>query len=174
MKKYYRIYIIIFLIIIGTVMIFRVINNDRYKKIESINLIEENINGVYIMEKYDASKIEKIFGELFSKNEDKDYCNYIYPTVSLKVDKDNNIIGIYPIMADTSLKTIKEITKGNTIEDVEKAYGSNFLKKKYGDFMASGDGYFITYVDKNNRIRLGFEFNEHSNWEVCNISFYKY
>lgn len=174
MKKHYRIYIIIFVIIIGTVMIFKVLNNDKYKKIESTNLIGENINGVYIMEKYDENKIEKAFGELFSKNEDKDYCNYIYPTVSLKVDKDNNIIGIYSIGADTSLKTVKEITKGNTIKDVEKAYGSNFLKKKYRDFMGSGDGYTITYVDKNNRIQISFEFNEHSNWEVCNVSLYKY
>ncbi|AFS78477.1 hypothetical protein Curi_c14670 [Gottschalkia acidurici 9a] len=174
MKKYYRNYIIIFLIIIGTVIVFREINIDKYKKIKSTNLSKENINGVYLMQKYDAIKIENIFGELFSKSEDKDYSNYIYSPVSLKVDRDNNIIGIYTVKIDTSLKTTKGITKGISSEDVEKAYGNNFLKKEYSDFMGSSDGYFITYADKNNKIRLSFEFNEHSNWEVCNISFYKY
>jgi hypothetical protein len=50
-------------------------------------------------------------------------------------DDRNKFIGIYATMTDTSLKTNKEITKGNTIEEVEKVYGSNFLKKKYSDFM---------------------------------------
>ncbi|HEX9026524.1 MAG TPA: hypothetical protein VF839_08715 [Clostridium sp.] len=44
--------------------------------------------------------------------------------------------------------------------DVQKAYGDNYFKKTYRDFMGSGDGYIITYVDKEQNISMEFEFSE--------------
>lgn len=74
----------------------------------------------------------------------------------------------------TSLKTNEGITKGSTFADVEKSYGDNFLKKNYKNFMGSGKGYWITYVDKNNRSKITFEFNEHNDERVSYIIFSKY
>lgn len=169
---------IIVIIAIMTLSIYLIYNGDKYKRIESTNLSGENIGGVSLMEKYNVSDVEKIFGKVTKKTKEKNYYNYEYATqqfvVFLKVDKYNNIIRVSTDLADTSLKTNKGITKGSTFTEVEKSYGSNFLKKKYTDFMGSGNGYWITYVDKNSRSKITFEFNEHNNGELSNMSLCKY
>lgn len=177
MKKH-KMMITIVVIVLMTLSVYLICNYYKYKKIESTNLSGENICGVYLMEKYNENEIEKKFGKVTKQTEEKNYYNYEYATqqfiIFLKVDKDNNIIRIAADLEDASLKTSKGIAKGSTFNDVQKSYGSNFLKESYADFMGSGNGYWIIYIDKNNRSKITFEFNEHNNGELSNMSLCKY
>jgi hypothetical protein len=178
MKKHKIVPIIIFIIAIIALSVYFIYNRDKYRNIKITDLNGENINGISLMEKYNESDIEKKFGKVTTKSEDKNYRIYGYYTqqydVSLHVDKDNNIMKINAGFPDTFLKTNRGITKGSTFADVEKYYGSNYLKKKHGDFMMSGDWYTITYVDKNNRSKITFVFSELNNWELSSISLCRY
>jgi hypothetical protein len=131
--------------------------------IESTDLTEETIGGMALMDKYDDAAIEKVFGKEYKKVEDESYYTYLYTTqqfiVDLKVDKDNNLISMGIGLIDNSFSTNRGITKGSTLSEVEWAYGTKYLKKRYSDFMGSGEGYFITYVDKSNKSQIIFEFN---------------
>lgn len=40
--------------------------------------------------------------------------------------------------------------------------------------MSSGDGYFLTYVDKKNKLKLVFEFNQHNPGVIQSIQLGKY
>ncbi|HEX9063184.1 MAG TPA: hypothetical protein VF941_23675 [Clostridia bacterium] len=174
-RKVVTIIIIIAIIAIITYLLY---NSNEYKKIKSTNLSKENIGGVYLLEKYNEIDIEKVFGKVTKKTKEDDYNNYEYATkqfvVFLKVDKDNNIIRIAADLGDNSLKTSKGINKSSTFTDVEKSYGGNFLKKKYPNFMNSGNGYWITYVDKSSMSKITFEFNELNKGELSNMSLEKY
>jgi len=160
--------------------IFGIINRDEYSKIESTNLSEENINGIFLLDTYDEAKIEKILGECKQKVEQKKHDIYIYGTekfyVDLFVDEKSNIKGIYAvILIKEALQTSKDISKDSTPEDVKKAYGSKFLIKSYNDFMGSGRGYFIKYVDKENEIELQFDFSkDEGKAKLKNIRLFKY
>lgn len=178
MKKRKTVCIIMVLLALIIIPIYLICNSDKYRNIQSTNLSGENIGGVSLMEKYSESDVEKIFGKVTKKTEENNYYNYDYATqqfiVDLKADKDNTIVEIYTGLIDTSLKTNKGITKGSTFADVENSYGSNYLKKKYTDFMGSGNGYWITYVDKNSRAKITFEFNEYNNGNLTNMTLLKY
>ena len=178
-KKNRIICIISSLITLMLLSILFINGHDKYRRTESIDLGEENINGISLMGKYSEDSIEKILGKVLNKVEDKNYTIYEYGTQqfmgSLKVDKENNIISIAIGLGDNSFKTNREITKGSTFSDVQQAYSNNFFKKKYTNFMGSGDGYFITYIDKNNECQIMFEFNKQSNEEtLMNIILSKY
>jgi hypothetical protein len=147
--------------------------------IESTDLTEETIGGMALMDKYDDAAIEKVFGKEYRKVEDESYYTYLYTTqqfiVDLKVDKDNNLISIGIGLIDNSFSTNRGITKGSTLSEVEWAYGTKYLKKKYSDFIGSGEGYFITYVDKSNKSQIIFEFNIQNKQEsLKNIRLSKY
>ena len=178
MKKHKIVPLIIFLIAIIALSVYFIYNADKYRTIKSTDLNGENINGVSLMKKYNESDIEKIFGKVTTKSEDKNYSIYGTYTeqydLSLYVNKDNNIMKINAGLQDISLKTNKGITKGSTLADVEKYYGINYFRKNHSDFMGSGDWYTITYVDKNNRSKITFSFSELHNWELSSISLYSY
>lgn len=178
MKKHRIFYLMIPLIIIIAVVTFIEINSDKYRKIESTDLSEENINGISLMEKCNESEVEKVLGKITKKVEDKNSYTYEYATqrfiVDLTVDKGNNIIEIGTGLMDNSLKTKKGITKNSTLADVENAYGKSFLKKKYTDFMGSGNGYSITYIDKNNKSQIIFGFSEYNDGKLSSVSLSKY
>lgn len=82
----------------------------------------------------------------------------------IQADKNNQIIGIYigypNKTSNIKFTTSRSIGSESTFSDVEKAYGDNYFKKTYRDFMGSGDGYIITYVDKEQNISIEFEFSE--------------
>jgi len=167
-----------------TLSLFFINGRDKFRKIESTDLSGENINEISLMEKYNENAVEKILGKLYKKIEEKKYDIYSYathqsrnpsviPVGELNVDKNNNIISIAIGSGATPLKTNKGITKGATFSDVRQAYGNYFLEEKYTGFMGSSDGYFITYVDKNNKYQLKFEFNNDVE-TLANVSLSKY
>jgi hypothetical protein len=146
------------------------ISCDKYRKVESIDLSGENISGISLLDKYDEKEIEKIFGKVHKRIEEGKLCTYEYATqqiiVSLKVDKDNNIISIFSELGDNTPKTKNGLTKDSSFSYIKKIYGDSFLKKEYRDFMGSGDGYFITYVDKVNKVQIQFGFSKLDNKET--------
>ena len=83
---------------------------------------------------------------------------------SVKVDKNNQVIEVSVGYTDetSNLKYItgRNIGSKSSFSDVLKVYGDNYHKKTYRNLMDSGDGYFITYMDKEHNTAIQFEFNK--------------
>lgn len=121
------------------------------------------------MEQVDIQALEEKFGKLTNDNINKkglrglEFDNYPYYAY-FQIDKDNEVAWIsvgYPNKSDdTKFVTSRGIGLESKFSDVLKAYGDNYAKKTYSDFMGSGDGYDVTYIDKEQKTSIEFEFNE--------------
>ncbi|WP_026884963.1 hypothetical protein [Clostridium beijerinckii] len=121
------------------------------------------------MEQVDISDLEEKFGKLTNDNINKnglrglEFDNTSY-SVYVQMDKDNKVIWIsvgYSNKSDNiKFTTGRDISSESTFSDVLNAYGDNYVKKTYSDFMGSGDGYDVTYIDKEQKTSIEFEFNE--------------
>ena len=144
---------------------------DKHPFVKGTNLQNESLVGICLMKQADMSLLEKELGKLTNdKTYEKgirglEFDNPPYYAY-VQVDKNNQVIGIsigYPNKtSNTKFTTSRGIGSESTFSDVLKAYGDNYFKKTYGNFMGSGDGYFITYVDKEQNTSIEFEFNENN------------
>lgn len=162
MRKIY-----LFLAIIIFILVFIYVNNNFI--VSSINLENENLAGIHLLQQADIPLLEKEFGKLTSGNTfDKwggslTFDNPPYYTL-VQVDKDNHVtkisIACSNRTSNAKFVTSKNVGSRSTISDIEKAYGKEYYKKTYRNFMGSGDGYSITYVDREHDIAIEFEFND--------------
>ncbi|NYC01766.1 hypothetical protein BCM20_001721 [Clostridium beijerinckii] len=130
---------------------------------------DDSLAGVCLMEQVDIQALEEKFGKLTNDNINKnglrglEFYNYPYYAY-VQIDKDNEVGWIsvgYPNKSDnTKFITSRDIGSESKFSDVLKAYGDNYAKKTYSDFMGSGDGYDVTYIDKEQKTSIEFEFNE--------------
>ncbi|OOM78586.1 hypothetical protein [Clostridium sp. BL-8] len=121
------------------------------------------------MKQADMLLLEKEFGKLTRENTYKneirglEFDNLPY-YASVQIDKNNQVIcisfGYGDKTSNTKFTTSRGIGSDSTFSDVLKAYGDNYFKKTYSDFMGSGDGYDVTYIDKKQNISIEFEFIE--------------
>lgn len=144
---------------------------DKHPFIKSTNLQNDSLVGICLMKQVDIPLFEKELGKLTHDNtyengirglefDNPPYYAYV------QIDKNNQVIGMsvgYPNKtSNTKFTTSRGIGSESTLSDVVKAYGNNYFKKTYSDFMGSGDGYDITYIDKEQNTSIEFEFNESS------------
>ena len=174
-RKMLSILVLIALIFFSIYVIY---SRDKYREIESTDLSTESIGGLSLMEKYNKKAVEKKFGQLINKL--KKNKSYVYQYQSggsmllLEVDKDDNIVKIEVTFGDTSMKTNNGMTKISTLDDIKKAYGSNFLEEEHNDFMGSGAWQEITYVDKDSMSKITFILYEYEDWNLGTVILSKY
>lgn len=129
---------------------------------------DEGLAGVYLMKQADISFLEKKLGKVTTDNTFEGIRCLAFDNppyyAFVQVDKNNQIKGIgvgYPNKkSNIKFITSRNIGAESTFSDVLKAYGNNYYKKTYRNFMGSGDGYIITYVDKEQNTSIEFEFNK--------------
>ncbi len=141
----------------------------RHPFVKSTNLQNESLAGICLMKQADISFLEKEFGQLTQDNTYENGGRYLefdnsYYSACVQIDKNNQVIGIYVgysnKISNPEFITSRDIGSDSTFSDVQTAYGDNYFKNTYKDFMGSGDGYFITYVDKEQNTSIEFEFNK--------------
>lgn len=131
---------------------------------DGIDLRKENINGIRLMTKRNDTLLQKAFGRMTHQVGDEKERTLEFTNKSFMVYVDLNqkdeIVNI-AVGSDKEnrIKTQKNVGPHSFISDVIKAYGNQYVKKTYQDYLGSGAGYFITYTDKTNRIILEFEVN---------------
>lgn len=154
--------------VILTSMIY-ILFSGKHPFVKSTNLQNESLAGICLMKQADISLLEKEFGKLTQDNTYENGGRYLefdnsYYSASVQIDKNNQVIGVYVgysnKISNPEFITSRGIGSDSTFSDVQTAYGDNYFKKTYKDFMGSGDGYFITYVDKEQNTSIEFEFNE--------------
>lgn len=165
MKGHRIIYYIIFIIILIAVSIFFINGGSKYMGVTSTDLSGENISGILLMEKFDKSEVEKIFGESTGKVEDKDSYTHLYHNnyfnVALRMNKGTDYITCvyaHVITVGDIIESKKGIDFSSTVTDVKQAYGDNFLFTNHPKSVKGPEEDVITYVDKNNKILLVFNF----------------
>jgi hypothetical protein len=143
------------------------------------------------MEKFDLGLVENTFGKCEKRIlKDTDTVMYSFgPTVmysnysvecpgDIQIDENNNIISITAIGEGITAKNSIHTGKGiiineSSYDDIIKAYGTNYLKVIIRD--PEEIGYTMTYIDKENKIKLTFTiFELESKDEVQNITLEKY
>ena len=153
-------------IIVTTIVIVIFVYNQAYVK--NTYLGNDSLAGIHLMQKADKVILEKELGKLVKDNIDDKGRLLFFDSrpyyVTVRVDKNNEVIGIFveytKKISNTKFNTSRNIGPECSFYDVIEAYGSNYYKKTYGDFMGSGDGYFITYVDKKQNTSIEFEFTK--------------
>lgn len=129
-----------------------------------VDLRNENINGIRLLTKRNDALLSKAFGRLTREIGAADERLLEYTTgsymVYVSLNRHREIVNIGSGAAKANpIKTGKNVGPHSLIQDVIQAYGPDYAKKPYQDFMGSGDGYFIVYTDKTHRIMLQFEVN---------------
>ena len=149
---------------------------------QSIDLSKENIGGLYLDQKYNLETTKKIFGDLNrvvdSNERNRKVVQFLGKTfvAVIKIDNNNDmVIGITHNDSNGSINTSKNINSKSSLEDIVEQYGNNYFKRTWKDFMGSGDGYAIIYIDKKNKYKLEFCLS-HGNLkeEINTINFSKY
>jgi hypothetical protein len=162
-------YVLLTAVIVVLVSIAYILFFDKHPFVKSTNLQNGSLAGICLMKQVDMSLLEKELGKLTNdKTYEKGIRGLEFDNPSyyayIQVDKNNQVIGISigysNKTSNTKFTTNRGIGSEFTFSDVLKAYGDNYFKKTYRDFMGSGDGYFITYVDKEQNTSIEFEFNE--------------
>ena len=162
-------YVLLTAVIVVLVSIAYILFFDKHPFVKSTNLQNGSLAGICLMKQVDISLLEKELGKLTHDNtyengvrglefDNPPYYSYV------QIDKNNQVIWMsvgYPNKtSNTKFTTSRGIGSDSTFSDVLKAYGDNYFKKTYSDFMGSGDGCDITYVDKEQNTSIEFEFNE--------------
>jgi len=115
------------------------------------------------MEQVDISDLEEKFGKLTNDNINKnglrglEFDNTSY-SVYVQMDKDNKVVWIsvgYSNKSDnTKFTTGRDISSESTFSDVLKAYGDNYAKKTYSDFMGSVMDMMSHILIRSKRLQL--------------------
>lgn len=115
------------------------------------------------MEEVDISALEEKFGKLTNDNINKnglrglEFDNYPYYAY-VQIDKDNEVACIsvgYPNKSDdTKFVTSRGIGSESKFSDVLKAYGDNYAKKTYSDFMGSVMDMMSHILIRSKRLQL--------------------
>jgi hypothetical protein len=123
-----------------------------------VNLNSENIDGVRLLQKADTAELRKVFGTENNKESDEKGVTWEYHYYSISVDvhvNDKNQIDSISGSADDSsrIKTSRGIGKNSSLEDIQKAYGTNFKETK------TGTENLVIYADPKSKIQLEFKLN---------------
>lgn len=118
---------------------------------KSINLSEENIEGIYLDDSIDDYKIKNKYGKSITPGNDNTKYNYYNLTDGFEIatNKDDSKIIRFNI-ADENIKTSKGIHVGYNKNQIIKSYGKNYYKR-----VEQGTD-IIGYVDKCNKWCLEF------------------
>jgi hypothetical protein len=157
-----------YILLISAIVILVIIYVYNHPFIKSTNLENESLAGIYLMQQADKPLLEKELGKLTNSTFDKGESRLFFDNppyfASLQVDKNNQVIEIfvgYPNKtSNLKFMTSRNIGSESMFSDVLKAYGNSYFKKTYRNFMGSGDGYSMTYVDKERDIAIEFGFND--------------
>ena len=168
------------IIILALLFSFR--DDIKYMKTQSIDLSKENIGGLYLGQKYGLETTKKIFGDqnrvVGSNERDRKVVQFLGKTFIAVIKIDNNddtVIGIILDDSNGSINTSKNINSKSSLEDIVREYGKNYSKRTWKDFMGSGDGYAITYIDKKNKYKLEFALSQiNLKEEINSINLSKY
>ena len=171
---------LVFIIILALLFSFR--EDIKYMKTQSIDLSKENIGGLYLDEKYNLDRSKKIFGDenrVVSSNErNRKVVQFLKNTSIAVITIDTNDDSVVRVFLDDtygSINTSKNINSKSSLEDIVREYGKNYSKRTWKDFMGSGDGYIISYIDKKNKYKLEFGFSQATlEEEIDSINFSKY
>ena len=121
------------------------------------------------MQYADKPILEKELGELTNDNtDDKEIRGLAFDNppyyASIEADKNNQVIVVfvgYPNKtSNTKFITSRNIGSNASFSDVTNVYGNNYYKKTHRNFMGSGEGYEITYKDKEHNTAIEFGFNQ--------------
>lgn len=136
---------------------------------KNTNLENESLAGITLMQAADKPALEDALGKFTDEiADDKGNKRLFFDNspyyATVVVNKDNQIVEIsvgYPNSSgNTKFTTSRSIGSQSTFSDVQAAYGDQYYKKSYRNFMGSGDGRIITYKDKNRQIVLQFGFSQ--------------
>lgn len=183
MKKLRIVYILIPLIIVLLVVIYLGISRNKFRNIQSVDLGSENINGVSLMKKFDLNLAEKAFGKSEQITlKDTNTKGYSFNSENcvgvIALDKNDKVTSIaFSTLKDT-LNTAKGIISNkSSFNDIIKLYGNNYLKIATKDTENANReiGYSITYIDKQNNLKLEFDMLKiQSKEKIANIRLWKY
>lgn len=118
---------------------------------KSINLSEENIEGIYLYDSIDNYKIKNKYGKSLTHGNDNTEYNYYNLTDGIEIATnkyDNKIIRF--IVADENIKTSRGIYVGDNKDKILKSYGKNYYTR-----VEQGTD-IIGYVDKGKKWCLEF------------------
>ncbi|EGW40759.1 hypothetical protein [Desulfosporosinus sp. OT] len=165
-----KIYVLILASIIGIfTIVLTIVFNNNYTFVKSTDLENESLAGINIMQPVDKTYLEKEFGklseEITSDKGERSLLFYNEPYyVDVQVDKNNHVVGIRVNYSDktsnTKFNTNRNIGSSSSFSDIQKAYGGNYSKKTWRNFMGSGDGYAMLYIDKVHHVTIEFAFSE--------------
>lgn len=118
---------------------------------KSINLSEENIEGIYLGDSIDDYKIKNKYGKSLTPGNDNTKYNYYNLTdgIEIATNKDDSKI-IRVIITDKNIKTSKGIHVGDNKNQIIKSYGKNYYKR------VEQGADVIGYVDKDKQWSLEF------------------
>lgn len=118
---------------------------------KSINLSEENIEGIYLGDSIDDYKIKNKYEKSLTPDNDNSKYNYYNLTdgIEIATNKDDSKI-IRFIIADENIKTSRGIHVGDNKSQIIKSYGKNYYKR------VEQGADVIGYVDKDKQWCLEF------------------
>lgn len=118
---------------------------------KSINLSEENIEGIYLGDSIDDYKIKNKYEKSLTPDNDNSKYNYYNLTdgIEIATNKDDSKI-IRFIIADENIKTFRGIHVGDNKNQIIKSYGKNYYKR------VEQGADVIGYVDKDKQWSLEF------------------
>lgn len=171
---------LICIIILALLLLFR--EDIKYVKTQSIDLSKEHIGGMHIGQKYNVENTKKLFGDqnrvAGSHEKNTKAVQFLGNTFIAIIIIDNNDDTVKRVALDDdngSINTSKNINCDSSLKDIIREYGNNYYKRTWNDFMGSGNGYAITFIDKENKYKLEFAISQRDLIdEIELISFSKY
>ncbi len=124
---------------------------------KTTNFNEENIDGLQLYKSINSKEFIKKYGTNSQRIDNTLFDYYkLSDGLSIATNKDRQIIRIViDDETDKSIKTSKNINLKNSVDDVIKAYGTNYYKR-IDDTGVS----VIGYVDKKSKVTLEFFNNQ--------------
>jgi hypothetical protein len=133
---------IIIIILVTTTVVY--INNKE----KSVNLVNENLNGIELYKEYSYSELKKEY-ELYRKQNNSNYKECLeFDDIIICTNQQSQVVFIAP--KNSKLETNKGLKIGSHIDKVIKKYGDNY----YTD-IEQGEK-IIGYRDRKNNISLEF------------------
>lgn len=175
-------FVIIFVSLV-LIVLFRDVVQDW--TIKSTDLDKENIGGLHLGQNYSLELMKKTFGDtnrVFKEGEKIKCIQFwgIANIAQIDVDTSNNVIESIYIEGDNGIiNTSRGINTKSYFNEIVREYGINYSKRSWKNFMGSGDGFSITYIDKNNRCKLQFSFSniaqmDKGHFELQDMILFKY
>jgi hypothetical protein len=182
LKANKRITILTLVCIIILALLFSFRDDIKYMKTQSIDLSKENIGGLSLNQKYNLETTKKIFGDQHrdggSNERNTNVVQFLRNTsiTFIKIhNNDGKVIGIAIDDTYGIINTSRNINCNSSMEDIVRQYGKNYYKRTWKDFMGSGNGYAITYIDKKNKYKLEIAVSQRNiKEEIQLITFSKY